>query len=390
MRTLETTPLGSRSRWRRALRSYQEGRATPWRDSVCNAPRTNLYFTVDGQVAPCWKYFPSPTPRWSPERSIADLWHGPELTRVRDALAEGRFLDRCAECRHDIATGDRPLAAAYDNDRPIGPWPSMLEMELSNVCNLECTMCNGQLSSMIRRNREHRPPLVSPYDETFVDQLDELIPHLAEIRFNGGEPFLHAIVHQIADRVAEIRPELRITIATNGTVLNAKVRRMLERNNIHLNVSIDSLVPERYEAIRVHADFSRLMENFGEFHAYCRANERELCVMVNPMRSNWSEMSDYLWWAAERRTRLWFNTILEPGHLALHNLPAAELASISDEMAARDLPAPDGPIDEGNAGVYRAWLHQLETWRHAAEADPARDRGVPVVLGPRSRPAEGR
>lgn len=383
-----TTSVTSKMRWRRALRAYQRGRQTPHRHSVCNAPLTNLYFSVDGQASPCWLYFPAEPPRWGPNRSISDIWHGPEFEEVRDALAKSQFIGRCGGCRHEVATGNRPLAAAYDNEHPIGDWPTMLELELSNLCNLECTMCHGRLSSKIRKNREHKPPLVSPYDESFVDQLEELIPHLREVRFNGGEPLLHGIVHEITERIAAINPGLKVTIATNGTVLNDKVRRMLERCNVHVNLSLDSLVPERYEEIRIHSDFGKVMANFEEFNAYCQDNGSDLCIMVNPMRMNWKEMNDYVWWATEHKTRLWFNTIREPAHLALHNLPHVELAAIHETMSSLPLPATtDGPADtalRANLGMYRGWLRLIATWRdEAAHVRP----GVPVAVRASRSPA---
>jgi organic radical activating enzyme len=371
-------------RWARTVRAYQRNRSTPHTGSICNAPLTNMYFTVDGQVAPCWLYFPAEAPRWSPERSVADIWRGSEFEEVRGALADGRFIGRCSECRHDIATGNRPLAAAYDNEHPIGEWPTMLEMELSNLCNLECTMCNGQLSSKIRRNREHRPPLTSPYDDRFIAQLEEVVPHLHEVRFNGGEPFLHGIVHEITEMIATINPQLKVTIATNGTVLNDKVRRMLDRCNIHINLSIDSLVPERYEAIRVHSDLQKVMANFDAFDSYCKANDRDLCIMVNPMRTNWMEMDDFVWWTAEREVRLWFNTIRAPAELALHTLPRADLEEIHRTMAAKPLPVPPkgpgGRLRRGNNHVYRAWIDQVATWRDAAGQDPTPGAGAPVSI----------
>lgn len=371
-------------RWKQAVRTYQRHRETPHRDSLCNAPRTNLYFTVDGQVAPCWRYFPEQVPRWGQGRSILDIWQGPEFERVRRAIADERFVDQCAQCEHEIATGNRPLAAAYDNEHPIGEWPTMLELELSNRCNLECVMCNGQLSSLIRKNREQRPPLESPYDERFVEQVAELLPHLHEVRFNGGEPFLHPIVHRIGARIAATRPDLKITVATNGTVINDKVRRMLAGCNVHINLSIDSLVPERYAAIRVNGDLDRVMAHFAELKAYCADGGRDLCIMVNPMRMNWMEMNDYVWWTAEHGVRLWFNTIKEPAHLALHSLPADELAAIHEEMAAKPLPVPpDGPtgrVGRANDHVYASWLHQVATWRDEARSRAPRRQAAQVEI----------
>jgi MoaA/NifB/PqqE/SkfB family radical SAM enzyme len=380
--------LSTRSQLRRwlprrapnAIESYRQQRNTPHRASICNAPSTNLYFQADGTAAPCWLYFPSKPPRWSPERSIADIWHGPELSKVRAALAADRFIGRCSECAHDIRTGDEPLAAAYDNDRPIGDWPTMLEIELSNLCNLECVMCNGLLSSRIRKNREGLAPLDVPYDETFIDQVTELLPHLQELRINGGEPLLQPLVHLLGERVAEHRPDLRITIATNGTVLNAKVRRFMERCTLHFNISIDSLQPERFEAIRVHADFAKLMANVEEFHAYCRANERTLCIMVNPMRANWQEMPDFVRWCNERDLPVWFNTIRSPEHLALHSLSRSELADIHHELDTATFAEPVTAMEQRNDGVYRQLVHHVATWRDQASKAGTSPTSTPVVL----------
>lgn len=376
-------------RRRRAIQAYQDSRDTFEKGSICNAPLTNLYFSVDGQASPCWLYFPPKVPRWSPERSIADIWKGPEFTKVRQALAEDRFIGRCSECEHDILNGIRPLAAAYDFKHPIGEWPSMLELELSNQCNLACVMCHGRLSSRIRREREHLPPLESPYNDDFVDQVAELLPHLRELRFNGGEPLMQPIVHKICERVGDLRPDLKVTIATNGTMYNSKVQRMLDRCNININLSLDSLVPERYESIRVHSEYDVVMENFERFRAYCRDNDRVLCIMVNPMRMNWMEMAEYVRWCNERDVHMWFNTIREPKHLALHNLPADELRTVHDTLAAEVLPEPPagpaGATQRNNIKVFEKFVHnQVATWLREAEGDGSRPPSgeVPVSLGP--------
>jgi molybdenum cofactor biosynthesis enzyme MoaA len=242
-------------------------------------------------------------------------------------------------------------------------------------------MCSGRLSSKIRRT-EGLPPIESPYDDSFVDQVTELLPHLHEIRFNGGEPLMQPIVHKIGERIAELRPDLKVTIATNGTIINAKARRLMETCNIHVNVSIDSLIPERYAQIRVHGDLSEVQANTEEYLRYCAAGDRTLCVMVNPMRVNWDEMADYVWWTVERGAHLWFNTIRYPEHLALWNLPAGELAHIHDTLASKAMPDPvDGPAGDlcrGNREVFERFVHhQLATWR-----DEAAGRPTPVAVSP--------
>jgi radical SAM protein with 4Fe4S-binding SPASM domain len=55
----------------------------------CNAPSNNMYFTVRGNVAPCWK-LPGMCDKWSEERSIKDIWNGDKFQMYRDALSEER------------------------------------------------------------------------------------------------------------------------------------------------------------------------------------------------------------------------------------------------------------------------------------------------------------
>ena len=209
---------------------------------------------------------------------------------------------------------------------------SLMELELSNQCNLECVMCSGELSSGIRKNRDNLPPLPMIYDDSFREQLHEFIPHLTELRFNGGEPFAQKIVLDICDDVARINPSLKINVATNGTVINKRVRHIMENNNLHINISIDSLIRSRYEEIRINGNFNKLMVNTTKFYEYCKDNRSQLSIMVNPMRNNWQEMVHFVEFTEGLNASLWFNTILYPEQYAIWNLPTSELKEIYTTM----------------------------------------------------------
>src|SRR5690606_3963140 len=110
-------------------------------------------------------------------------------------------------------------------------------------------------------------------------------------------------------------------IATNGTILNHKVKNWLDRLNIHINFSLDSLTADIYEEIRVNAKFSRVMETFEYFRNYTRERGRVMCVMVNPMRNNWHEMPEFIRFANKNNVNIWFNTIHRPIEWAIWSLP---------------------------------------------------------------------
>ncbi len=296
----------------------------------CKAPFANMYFTIAGEVSPCWK-LPGYCDEWSPDRSIAKIWFGHQFEKYRNALEKNIFLNRCKECEKNIDDGVWALAKAYE-DLPIKQYPSMMELELSNQCNLECLMCSGKLSSGIRKNRDKLPPVPMIYDDSFREQLHEFIPHLNELRFNGGEPFAQKIVLDICDDVAKIKPELKINVATNGTIMNKRVKHIMENNNLHINISIDSLIASRYEEIRINGNFEKLMENTTKFYQYCKDNNSELSIMVNPMRNNWEEMVAFVNFTEGLDINLWFNTILYPEQYAIWNLPSTELKEIYNTM----------------------------------------------------------
>ena len=323
----------------------------------CNAPFNNMYITLQGNVSPCWK-LPGFCDKWSNERSLMDIWKGEKFQMYRDALKQKQFLNRCSECKKDIDNGVWPLAKAYETF-PVAGMPSLMEIELSNQCNLECIMCNGNLSSGIRKNRDKLPPLPQIFDDTFIEQMREFIPSLSELRVNGGEPFAQKILLDLLDVVAQLNPTLRVNIATNGTVYNKRVQEILDKCNIHLNISIDSLIPERYEEIRVNGSFETLMNNFKIFKDYCHKNNRKLSIMVNPMNMNWDEMIEFVKFTDIHKCNLWYNTILYPSHVTIKNLPSNEISKIVDFLKDE---LNNIPRSTRNYNVAEHLITQIENW----------------------------
>jgi len=334
--------------------------------SPCLAPFNNMYFTTEGRVAPCWLLV-GYLDTWSTQKSIKDIWFGEKFSKYRDNLKNGIFENECRVCKQKIEADTWPLAMAYDGFT-VKDYPSLLELELSNQCNLECIMCEGRLSSGIRKNRDKLPPLPMIYDDSFIEQLKEFIPHLEELRFNGGEPFAQKIVYDICMLVADLNPSLRINIATNGTVYNKQVKKIMDRCNLSLNISIDSLEKENYDSIRINGDFNLLMENFIRFRDYCHSNHRGLSVMVNPMRNNWWEMPNFVEFATENKVHLWYNTIHHPEHLGIWSLPSGDLNIIIQTLELeverlRPDPLTENFIELGNWEKLDHFVNkQLTNW----------------------------
>lgn len=349
------------------IAEYDQTRQILDKKLLCQAPFSNLYFNSEGHVALCWQTFHK-AETYTSQKTLKELWNSLNFERIREGIKNHNLDFACTACKNHLLEKNftNILAKAYDNDFPRTGFPSIIEFELSNTCNLGCTMCNGMLSSTIRKDRENLPPLQSPYGEKFLTELREFIPHLKEARFNGGEPFLIKIYTQIWDMVAELNPGLKMVIATNGTVLNSKVKEQMARANFHFNISIDGITKESYESIRINGNFDKLMENFLYFRDYCIANNRNLCVMVNPLRQNWRDMPLFINFCNAHNVSIWFNTITKPAEQALWSLPASELQRVYETLSAAPL---DG-FASGNEDTYNYNVatynnlvqQQIKTW----------------------------
>lgn len=329
--------------------------------AACNAPFNNMYITLTGRVSPCWK-LPGWCDQWSRDRSLMDIWQGEHFQRYRDALQENRFLARCSECKKEIDDGVWPLAKAYSGF-PVNAnrMPSLMEIELSNQCNLECIMCNGNLSSGIRKNRDKLPPLPQIFDDSFLDQMRDFIPHLTELRVNGGEPLAQKILLDLLDVVSELAPDLHVNIATNGTVYNKRVAGLMERCNIHFNVSIDSLREDRYREIRINGELSTLLKNLDIFRAYMAEKDAVPSIMVNPMRQNWDEMVSFAQFCDDMNCSLSFNTILYPSSTSIRNMSTEELKHVLSVMREQ-MKSIEGVKKWRYDPVDHLVNNQIETW----------------------------
>ena len=240
-----------------------------------------------------------------------------------------------------------------------------MEFETSNVCNLECTMCKGYYSSAIRKNREHLPPLENPYDDKFVRQLEPYIPHLTEAHFLGGEPFLIESYYRIWDLIARSNPDIAVTIVTNGTILNDKVKHAIERLKATINVSIDALDPANYERIRVNAKFDKVMENFRFFRSYVARKNTGMTINVCPMQQNWRELPHFLEFCNGHDVGLFFNTVYYPEEQALGYLEPQELQNIIAYLEEAPILA-ETPTQLRNKANYLDLIHQIASFRDRA------------------------
>ncbi len=337
-------------------------------ESLCYAPSVNMLFGTDGTVRACCHNNENILGRY-PEKSIKDIWNSEEAKRFRQEMANQNFLSGCQGCARDYASGniDQMPARHFKQLPRHHEYPTMMEFLLTNTCNLECAMCTGELSSLIRKNRDKLPAINSPYGDEFVDQLQEFIPHLVETRFSGaGEAFAIDLNYKFWEMLIANNPACKIVVQTNGTILNAKVRDFLDRGNFNIGISIDSLEKEKFETIRLNASFDQVMKNTQYFSDYSSKHNRNFTISCCVMRNNWMEMPAIVEFCNRMGAYVTFHKVWSPMKYAINRLSAQELENIYTTLSRYECSS-NNTLEKGNKKHYEYYLSVIKQWMIEAQ-----------------------
>ena len=372
-----------------AIENYNAARSCSDKRSLCHAPSYSMYFGRDGYVSACCYSRANSLGRY-PDQSISEIWFGTKTGELRSLMRRNELPSGCETCAEEmIARNFKGLLAGQFDSLALSPrdtyiaqmkvlfqtgnaarYPSRLEFELSNKCNLECAMCSGSFSSSIRSNREGLPALPMVYDRRFVDQLREFVPHLKEVKFLGGEPFLVDMYYEIWEMLIESNPSCNVFITTNGTVFTERVKRVIERLNCSIILSLDSVNEKTYESIRRNASFARTMSNLAEFSEINRKKGKGLSLAVCPMRPNWRELPAIVDFANAKGMTLFFNTVMFPLDMSLKSLRVQEKQELIEFLRGAMKP-PANATQATNQQAVEDLCRQVEHWMVENAGSPA-------------------
>jgi len=129
-----------------------------------------------------------------------------------------------------------------------------LRISLLERCNLRCTYCMPEEGIQLRDKAEFMT------QEELVYISKKFVAFgVKKIRLTGGEPLLKKNFAAIVLELAKLPVEL--TITTNGVLLDNYFDVLRDAGIKKLNISLDSLIEERFNAISRRKDFNRIRKN---------------------------------------------------------------------------------------------------------------------------------
>jgi MoaA/NifB/PqqE/SkfB family radical SAM enzyme len=356
------TSQGAWSLSEKQIKDFNKERYHGPKKLVCYNPFVNLYFNSRGQAVVCCRNQDTVLGNY-PEQKIKEIWFGQNASDLREKLSSNDLSMGCQYCYHQIGTSRYHGLPSMHADRYATTktaYPKILELELSNKCNLQCIMCSGIVSSSIRKCRENLPELESKYDEQFVEQLKEFLPHAREIKFYGGEPFLIDLYYKIWDELLRIKSKAKLHVVTNGTVLNDKVRNYLKNLNFTITVSFDSMDKETFESIRVGADFDKVKANILEYNNLLGG--RGLSLSLTPMQINCREVPVVIDFCNSLNATINLSFLENPRKFAIWIMSSYELKELENFYRSYEFKPASSVNSKYNFEVYSQFVSQISKY----------------------------
>jgi GTP 3',8-cyclase len=121
---------------------------------------------------------------------------------------------------------------------------SYLRISVTDKCNLRCIYCMPEEGIQIK---QHKDILRYEQIEQIVRQAARL--GISKIRLPGGEPLIKKDIEILIECLAGIKGIKELCLTTNGILLAQKAKILRQAGLTSMNISLDTLQPERYREI---------------------------------------------------------------------------------------------------------------------------------------------
>ncbi|MGC5324204.1 GTP 3',8-cyclase MoaA [Brevibacillus sp. SYSU BS000544] len=162
-----------------------------------------------------------------------------------------------------------------------------LRISITDRCNLRCMYC------MPPKGTSFLPDQSLLTNEEIVKVVRVMAKMgISRVRLTGGEPLLRPDVESLVASLASIPTIRDISMTSNGLLLAKKAQKLKEAGLKRVNISLDSLKPERYSMITRGGDIQRVLNSIDECQRIGISPIKVNVVLIDGV--NHDEIADFL------------------------------------------------------------------------------------------------
>ena len=246
----------------------------------------------------------------------------------------------------DSENGMPPVAPGSPMVDPFGRAVTYLRVSVTDRCDFRCTYCMAENMTFLPKRDLLSLEELERVCSVFISK------GVRKLRLTGGEPLVRKnIMHLIEDLGRHLRTgELEeLTLTTNGSQLARFASALAACGVRRINVSLDTLDPQKFHAITRWGDFSKVMAGIDA------AQEAGLAVKINAVALkgfNDGEIPSIMRWAHGRGMDMTVIETMPMGEIDADRtdqyLPLSELR----ERLSRHFTLTDIPYSTGGPARY--------------------------------------
>lgn len=333
--------------------------------TFCVAPWVHSSITVTGKIIPCCV---SAMPRNYTYEQQIDWWNSTEMASLREDLHNGVQHEWCSHCWKDESLGKKSLRHNYnkmlspyvnfdqlkDNIKNknfrIFPMASTWEIDIGNLCNLKCIMCNPILSNKIQdevlknSDQYQQFPLIvaqaNNYHQTLnwfeteagKQFIEKIQPTLRWIKIQGGEALAVKAVRDLLERIDG--NQITLAIVTNGTILDQRLIQAFKKfKQVNVSLSLEAIGPAN-DVIRYGSNWETILKSINTFRELEQVN-----LQFNHVVQATSALflPDIISFAESMNLPLELILLTDPPHLSLKACPTNAINNLVAQVNNLDI-----------------------------------------------------
>jgi cyclic pyranopterin phosphate synthase len=174
-----------------------------------------------------------------------------------------------------------------------------------------------------------------------------------KIRITGGEPLVRPGVCELVGRIAQVPGISDVSMTTNGMFLAREARALARAGLRRINVSVDTLDPDRFKEVTRYGDLQRVLDGLEAAVDAGIEPVKINCVVARGM--NGDEIAQFADLTVRRRLHVRFIELMPMGETGFFSkekhLPLADMMQAAGPLVAVE--ADGRPVGHGPARYYK-------------------------------------
>ncbi len=134
-----------------------------------------------------------------------------------------------------------------------------LRISLTDKCNLRCIYCMPEEGMQLKQHKD-----IMRYEQIIRIVQEAAGLGIHKIRLTGGEPLIKKDIDLLIGRLSAIKEIKELCLTTNGVLLAEKAKILKQAGLNSINISLDTLQPEKYKEITRGGDVADVLRGIDQ------------------------------------------------------------------------------------------------------------------------------